>query len=82
MFTFKSTDVVNYPEGDYTIRITGTAGTTTQDSDFYDFTFKLVNPCKTLTLGHPASSGFTNIVYSLGQAALETMNWDPDTIVT
>lgn len=46
-YTFKTTDVENYPPGEYVFRITGTSGL---NSDFVDITMTMVDPCSTTKL--------------------------------
>ena len=41
-YKFKSTDLTNYPPGDYVFRIIGTSGVNT---DFTDITMTLIDPC-------------------------------------
>ena len=46
-YAFSSTDIQNFPPGQYTIKITGTEGSISAE---YVFTFSLVDPCPNATL--------------------------------
>ena len=77
---FNSLHPNTFPEGDWTIRVTGTTGTNDVEVAYHDFTFTMINPCTTVTVNHIATSPYTDIAYSLGDA-LETLSWD-QTIAT
>jgi len=66
VWTFESVDMVSYPPGTYTIRITGTSGNEVQ---FFETDVVLVDPCPTVDLGLKANP-FTDQTYNLFDPAL------------
>lgn len=58
----------SYPPGDYTIRITGTAGTNNDVTAFNDFTVTFVDPCPTsLSISNP----FSDETYTLRDTPMQ-----------
>ena len=64
-YEFYSTDMANFPAGDYTFKITGTVGT---KSAYITFVMTLVDPCPTtqLTINNP----FVDQTYTLRDAEI------------
>ena len=76
-YEFKTTDIANYPPGDYVFRITGTSGL---NSNFVDITMTLLDPCATdpLTL---LENPFVDATYILRDPQM-MQNWDLSTMVS
>jgi len=81
-YEFYSTDLANYPAGQYTFEITGTlgtAGTPGAITKKITFVLNLVDPCPTTEL--TINSPFADQTYTLRDPLID-QPWDIGTIVT